>query len=258
MRMRWAAPLLAGALLAAAPAADEWRWLYPAAAPPAANIGADCAACHLAGGAGRLESASLAGLPADYLVAQVRAFRSGQRRAAVPDWGPSVAMAAAVARLGDAEIAAAVQGLAGQRFVSRVKVVESATAPATEARGHVLIAIDGPRQPIAGRIIEVPDDLARYRARDPALTYTAWVPPGSLARGAALAEQHACLECHSSALDGWGPGRSPSYILRQLLAFKSGARADAGAAPMQAVVAELGDADMVDVAAFLAAQPPVE
>lgn len=51
-----------------------------------------CGYCHLPGDDGRAENASLAGLPADYIRAQVAAFAAGTRTAAVPDYLPSQLM----------------------------------------------------------------------------------------------------------------------------------------------------------------------
>jgi cytochrome c553 len=51
-------------------------------------------------------------------------------------------------------------------------------------------------------------------------------------------------------------GRSPSYLLRQLLAFQTGARSGPGAQPMQPVVAHLDIGNMIDVAAFAASLRP--
>ena len=70
------------------PVAD-WR---PGSHPPAPEIvligrpgGANaCGYCHLPGGEGRPENASLAGLPADYIKAQIAAFRSGARKGPSP------------------------------------------------------------------------------------------------------------------------------------------------------------------------------
>ena len=50
-------------------------------------------------------------------------------------------------------------------------------------------------------------------------------------------------------------GHSPSYLLRQLIAFKTGARAASSSAPMQAVVARLELCDMIAVAAYAASLP---
>jgi cytochrome c553 len=217
-----------------------------------------CGFCHLAGGEGRPENASLAGLPEAYIITQTQAFRGASRTSAHAGWSPSVLMTRAVSHATDADIAAAARYFSAQKFASRVTVVETPTVPATRTLGFLLAPTDGPREPIAGRIIEVPDDVVAFESRDPRSRFTAFVPPGSIARGAAVAERVGCVECHSSMMGNWGPGRSPSYILRQLLAFKTGARADGAAAPMLAVVADLPTADMVDVAAWYAAQPVPE
>jgi cytochrome c553 len=215
-----------------------------------------CGFCHLPGGEGRPENASLAGLPAAYIIAQTKAFRSGARHSERADWIPSAAMQRAVAAASDAEIAEAAGYFSQQPFRSRLAVVETATVPATRPLGYILAPVEGPHESIAGRIIEVPDDVEAFENRDSFSRFTAYVPPGSIARGEAVADRIGCLACHDEQLGGWGPGRSPSYILRQLRAFKSNARADADAAPMQAVVEQLSLSDMTDVAAWLAAQPP--
>jgi cytochrome c553 len=241
-------------------AAVDW---YPGrhGTPPAIVLmarppdGFACGFCHLVGGGGRPENASLAGLPEAYIIAQTRAFRDGTRTSIRPGWRPTALMTAAAAHTSEADVAAAAKWFSGQAFVSRVKVVETDTVPATAPLGSILAAIDGPRQTIAGRIIEVPDDPERFELRDPDSRFTAFVPTGSIARGAAVAERLGCLECHSSMLGGWGPGRSPSYIVRQLLAFKTGVRNDASAQPMQEVTAQLSEAEMIDVAAWFANLP---
>ena len=46
-----------------------------------------CALCHLPNGLGHVESASLAGLPADYIIRQFAEFRSGERRIGVGNAG---------------------------------------------------------------------------------------------------------------------------------------------------------------------------
>ena len=48
-----------------------------------------CGYCHLPDGRGRPENASLQGLPADYIVDQVKAFASGARGAASPGYAPT-------------------------------------------------------------------------------------------------------------------------------------------------------------------------
>jgi cytochrome c553 len=211
-----------------------------------------CGFCHLPHGDGRPENASLAGLPEDYIIDQAMAFRSGNRKSASHDWYPSVAMRRTIELTRTPDLAEAARWFSRQPFVSRVKVVESAMVPATAPLGYILAVQPGPREPIDGRLIEVPDDPHAFEKRDPRATFTAWVPPGSIAKGRAIAAEMGCIECHAEQLNGWGPGRSPSYILRQLLAFKTRTRNDAGAEPMQAVVDQLESDQMVAVAAWLA------
>ncbi len=238
-------------------AALDW---FPDPADPSLAIvlkasqpgGYACGFCHLPRGQGRPENAALAGLSVDYIIDQTEAFRSGARRAASPGWVPTDAMRNAIAHASAAEIAEAARWFSRQTFVSRVRVVERAMVPPTAPFGFILAIQPGPLEPIAGRLIEVPDDPAAFELRDPRATFTAFVPPGSIARGRAIAADMGCIECHAEQLNGWGPGRSPSYILRQLLAFQSRARNDAGAEPMQQVADQLDFDQMVAVAAWLA------
>ena len=51
-------------------------------------------------------------------------------------------------------------------------------------------------------------------------------------------------------------GRSPSYLMRQLVDIKNGARAGLGSTQMQAVVANLSEDDMVALVAYAASLPP--
>ncbi|MBV9755366.1 MAG: cytochrome C, partial [Hyphomicrobiales bacterium] len=66
---------------------------HPADHPPMPEVVAHgvppgvraCGACHRAEGTGGPESASLAGLPAEYIVQQVADFKSGARKFSVPE-----------------------------------------------------------------------------------------------------------------------------------------------------------------------------
>lgn len=228
-------------------AADPVPDIVMNAVPPAIYA---CGFCHLPRGQGRPENASVAGLSADYIIAQTMAIRAGTRRAA--GWLPTQGMHDAVQSASPEQIAAAAAWFSRQPFESRVKVVESATVPAIAPLGFIWAVRPGSPEPIAGRIIEVPDDEHVFEKRDPRSTFTAYVPPGSIARGRVVAAELGCIECHAEMMNGWGPGRSPSYILRQLLAFKSRARSGESAEPMQAVVDQLDLAQMVAVTAWMA------
>jgi cytochrome c553 len=51
-------------------------------------------------------------------------------------------------------------------------------------------------------------------------------------------------------------GRSPSYLLRQLIAFSVGARADSAGALMRAVARTLSIDDMIGAAAYVGSIAP--
>jgi cytochrome c553 len=228
-----------------------------------------CAFCHLPNGLGRPENAQIAALPAAYIVRQIADMRSGARRpawAGPPAWGASmyrVAMAAT-----DAEVAEAAAYFAALRPRTHVKVVEAAQIPATRVAGSLYAVVpNGGTEPIGGRLVEVARDHARHERHDDLLDYVAYVPPGSVARGARLATQGpagaatACVTCHGPALRGVGEvpslaGRSPSHMLRQLLAFKAGTRDTPTGQPMRAVAATMSVEDMIAAVAYAASRAP--
>ncbi len=226
-----------------------------------------CAYCHLPDGAGRPENASLAGLPADYIVQQLADMRAGTRRTAVPERAPPAMMFALARAMSDAEINAAAQYFAALKPHNRTRVIESATVPHTRVAGWFLAAdADAPREPIGHRIIEVPSNLERFERRDERILILAYVPPGSIHAGRTLVRTGgagrtmACSACHGPALRGTGmipaiAGRSPSYLVRQLFDIQSGARAGAATQPMQEVVRQLRVDDMISIASYLASLP---
>jgi cytochrome c553 len=148
-----------------------------------------------------------------------------------------------------------------------VQVIEAARVPKTYVAGAMLAKVPGGGdEPIGPRIIEVPVELARAENRDARTPYLAFVPPGSIARGAALVTQDSagktvrCATCHGATLQGLGDvprlvGRSPSYLLRQLYDVQVGARKGSSAL-MQPVVAKLSLDDMIAIAAYLASRAP--
>jgi cytochrome c553 len=151
------------------------------------------------------------------------------------------------------------------KFTSRVRVVEGNVTPrAVEA--HFVWERQGPgTMPLGQRIIEAPDSMERFERRDPRVTFLAYAPAGSISRGSVLAASGgpgglACASCHGTGYRGaLGPplaGRSPTFIARQLLAFRSGARREPEAAPMRQVASGLTDGQIIDLAAYLAAQKP--
>jgi len=108
--------------------------------------------------------------------------------------------------------------------------------------------------------------MARTELRDTRFGFVAYVPPGSIARGAVIASKgtgkaKACEACHGLTLHGAGnipplAGRSPTYIVRQLILFRTGGRANDAAAPMRLEASHLTSQDMIAVAAYAASRKP--
>ena len=225
-----------------------------------------CGFCHLPAGEGRPENAALAGLPRDYIVRQVQDFASGARANVVRGWGPSALMSDLASRATAAESIAAADYFSRLRFTSRVRVVETARVARPTATNFLLVPGAHQRpEPLGQRIVEGPSSLERWERRDPRIAYTAYVPRGSLKRGAILvaggAGFPACASCHGVDLRGGGlgpplAGRSPSYLFRQLYAFRVGARKGPDAAPMQAVTSRMTQPDMIALAAYAASKSP--
>jgi cytochrome c553 len=226
-----------------------------------------CGYCHLPNGLGRPENSSLAGLSAEYIVQQVMDFRSGVRRSSEPASLPINLMIAVSKAVSDADLRVAAEYFAALAPRRWIRVIESEVVPRTHVAGWMLVASE-PRvmEPIGQRIIEMPEDLERTELRDSTSGFIAYVPPGSIARGKALAEGAAgrftaCGVCHGADLKGLGPvpalaGRSPSYLVRQLYDMKHGTRNGSWAALMKPLVAGLTIDDMVAVAAYAASLEP--
>jgi len=228
-----------------------------------------CAYCHLPDGSGRPENAPVAGLPAAYIVQQVRDMASHRRRSA---WNgsylPSDLMNKLAGNATEAEIATAATYFSTLRMPRKVDVVETNRVPAMSAAGWLYVPIaDAGDEPLGERLVEVARDQERHELRDSANGSIAYVPPGSVARGRIIVTTGAngravpCASCHGTDLRGVGlippiAGRSPTYILRQLLAFRSGARSAPAGLPMQQLVAHVELNDMVAIAAYLGTLPP--
>ncbi|HWE47961.1 MAG TPA: c-type cytochrome [Caulobacteraceae bacterium] len=228
---------------------------------------AACGYCHLPGGEGRPENASLAGLPFDYIKAQIAAFRSGDRAGAKPDWLPTALMIPEAKGVSDADLNVVADYFSKLPYQSRFRVVETKDVNRPVASGFLLSPGSGPKEPIGDRILEAPSNPDLFEKRDPQVTFIAYVPEGSVARGKALAmsggpAKQPCSACHGSDLRGGeglpGPplaGRAPVYLFRQLYAFHTGGRKGAAAEPMRLETEKLTQSDMVDLAAYLASQP---
>ncbi|HKU89669.1 MAG TPA: c-type cytochrome [Steroidobacteraceae bacterium] len=252
--------------------APDW---FPAAHGPMPDIVARghkpkiiaCAYCHTPTGQGRPENAALAGLPEAYIKEQLEAFRSGERRSIGPEvYVPSHMMQPLAATLSDEEIDESAKYFAQQKLARRHYVVEGINIPRAEPAFWVYKEVDG-TEDLGERLVEVAPDITRHERRDPKMQYTAYAPPGSLVKGKSLAttgdkgKTQICSTCHLARLEGTDKippiaGRSPTYLLRQLIAFKNGTRTNEAAKQMDAVVEKLELADMVALAAYVGSLYP--
>jgi cytochrome c553 len=226
------------------------------------------------GGLGHPESSGLAGLPADYIVEQVHAYRDGRRKSSV---GNSIMIALAKAATDD-EIRSAADYYTSLKPKPWLRIVEADMVPTTFVGvGNMRFETpDGKKEPIGQRIIELPEDAEKAELRDGHSGFVAYVPKGSIAKGEELAmtggdhvaggkivkgKTVACAVCHGPQLKGLGnvpglAGRSPIYLVRQLYDFKHGARTGKEVALMIPVVIQLTQDDMLNLAAYISSRQP--
>jgi cytochrome c553 len=227
--------------------------------------GRACALCHLPTGDGHPESAGLAGLPADYIVRQMTAFKTGTRNNARS--GVMIAMAQV---LSGEEVKAAAEYYARLKpSAGYNKVAETDTVPKTYVGAGAMrfAAPDGGTEPIGARIIVLPVNEAEAKVRDPHFGFIDNVPVGSIAAGEALATTGGngktvpCSLCHGPDLKGMGgvppiAGRGATYMFRQLSDIKNGMRIGVAVTFMTSVVANLTQSDMIALAAYLESRNP--
>ncbi len=222
-----------------------------------------CALCHYPNGQGRPENGPVAGLSKMYILQQLADFQSGARKSSEPRMGPPAAMAKLAKAMTPEEMNAAADYFSSISYKPWVQVKEAATVPKLKVVGGMFTPDTG-TEPIGARIVEVPENPERTELRDPISGFIAYVPAGTLAKGAALAKGSkttACAACHGADLHGMGPvppiaGRTSSYLTRQLWDFKSGARSGPWSPLMKQIVDKLTDADMIAVAAYVSSQKP--
>jgi cytochrome c553 len=219
-----------------------------------------CGYCHMPQGEGRPENAPLAGLPAKYIVQQVEDFKSGARRGLAPGYAPTDGMIKLAKSLSESDLAAAADYFAALRMTRRTRVVETDRIPKLDVVGWIYASrTEKATEPLGKRLLEITKDVQAHEQRADGLLYVAYVPVGSISRGKVVAK--ICIACHGDKLRGVGlipplAGRSPTYILRQLTAFRTGARAGVTGAPMKPVVAGMNLNSMMDVSAYLGSLPP--
>ncbi len=248
---------------------------HPTAHPPIPEVVAHgrkpdffaCGYCHLPNGQGRPENASLAGLPASYIIRQIAEFHNGDRKSSEPKFLPTANMTDREWKASDQQIVAAANYFSKLERKPWIRVVETNTVPKTHVAGWMLV-VDTPAatESIGQRILETPENLERTELRDDTSGFVAYVPEGSIKRGKVLAaggdcKAPPCAKCHGPGLRGAGnvppiSGRSPSYMVRQLIDFQSGNRHGVLAQQMKKEVAKLSLDDMIALSAFVSSLKP--
>lgn len=219
-----------------------------------------CGFCHLVNGQGRPENASLAGLPAAYIIQQMADFKNGDRKSAEPRMGPPNAMIQDAKAARDEEIKAAAAYFSSFPYKKWIRVVESKDVPKTRIAGSMHVPTEG-TEPLGQRIIEVPEHLERTELRDASSGFVAYVPVGSIKKGESIVKARACGTCHGADLKGLGPvpplaGRSPSYTVRQMFDMQVGVRKGLWSPLMKEAVAKLTIDDMIAIAAYTSSREP--
>ncbi len=229
-----------------------------------------CGLCHLPDGQGRSENATIAGLPVDYIRRQVADFRSGARAAAV-EFSASTRMKDVVIAATDAELAEAAKYFSGVHPHKQYLVVETTEVPRSyQAGGLYARRPGGESEPLGDRMMEISDNIEHHEMRDPMETFTVYVQPGTLAKGRKIAitaradSPTRCATCHGAELRGGlagtaGPpiaGKSPLYLLRQMVGFRTKTRNGPTSAPMQAVMKQLSLGEMIAAAAYAGSRAP--
>jgi len=227
-----------------------------------------CGSCHRSEGTGGPENASLAGLPAAYIVQQMADYKSGARKFSGPQRSPVLLMTAIAKAATDAEMQAAAAYFSSLKPKPLIKVVETDTVPVTQiARVFYMTVEGGGTEPIGRRIVEVPEDVAQFEHRDPRSQFIAYVPNGSIAKGEVLVKTGGpgittpCAGCHGPDLRGIAAipgiaGRSPSYLVRQIYDFQQHSRQGAAGELMAPVVEKLSPDDMIALAAYVSSLKP--
>ena len=228
-----------------------------------------CGSCHLPNGKGRPENAPPAGQPAGYTIQQLRDMRDGKRYTADPRKPNTPTMIALAKAMTEDEMRQSAEYFAAMPWTPWMRVVEADLIPEMHLEpGNMYITVGKqPTEPLAGRIVETPEDA--FQANGVRNTRSGWVvyaPVGSLARGKNLVttgggKTVGCATCHGPDLMGLADipgiaGRSPSYMMRQLWDIKQSTRNGLWAEMMKPVIANLTVDDMTAVVAYLASVTP--
>ena len=224
-----------------------------------------CMQCHLPSGGGHPESASIAGLSADYIVAQMHAFRDGDRQNIRAP--AMIEMSHAISEK-DLREAAVYYSRIPRPKQKWIRVVETSRAPASHvgAGGARFFDKGANTVPVPPDMIYEVAESEQVELRNDHVGFVDYVPMGSLAKGRIVAMGNkgafrTCGSCHGDDYRGHDKaprlaGRSAYYLIRQLADMKAGNRKGKALGEMKDIVPKLSDADILNVAAYMASREP--
>lgn len=219
-----------------------------------------CAACHFPSGNGFPYNAAITGLPASYIIEQVKAFRSGAR------WNKD--MTPEARHVTDADLRKAAAYFSKLRLrAGKTHVVQTTRVPGFHADTWMFVPTRGAgTEPLGERVLEMPKNVTLAKRRDDHVSFIAYVPKGSIKLGHTLVTRGGggilpCASCHGPHLRGTAiapplAGRWPTYLARQLIAFKMGLRTGGRNALMQHEVAQLSLRDVIAAVAYAGSLKP--
>jgi cytochrome c553 len=227
-----------------------------------------CGLCHLVNGKGRPENAPVSGLPVEYFLQQLNDFKNDLRKSADPRKANTNIMVTIAKNMSADEMRAAAEYFGSIPWNTPwIKVVEATTVPTMRTAAGMWMSLENNEtEPIGNRIIEMPvkNEFVELRDYHAEGSFVAYVPPGSVKKGEALATSGAkvtqCAICHGADLQGLGPvpgiaGHSPSYIARQLIDMQHGTRKGPWASLMKPITDKLTSDDIVNVTAYVSSLP---
>jgi cytochrome c553 len=224
-----------------------------------------CALCHLPNGNGHPESASVSGLTVPYIVAQMHAFRDGERTNIRAPAMIEMALDINEKELREAAVYFSRIPKSQQKWI---RVVETSRAPANHpgAGGARFFDKGAETVPVPADMIYEVAEGEEVELRNDHVGFVDYVPMGSLARGRTVAmgnkgAMRTCGSCHGDDYRGHDEaprlaGRSAYYLIRQLADMKAGVRKGNALGKMKDVVGKLSDADILNVAAYMASRAP--
>jgi len=223
-----------------------------------------CMQCHLANGGSHPESAAIAGMPVNYIIEQVHAFRDGER---VDVRTGRMVQASKLATEKEIREAAEYYSAIGPDRQKWVKTVVGDEVPKGPIQfgggGFRYHAPEGGMEPLPpNRVVEVAEKDELVRARDQIDGgFVQYVHAEDLALGEKVAADGKCGTCHGADFKGKGDvprlaNQHSVYLIRQLKDIQIGARKNKNAAIMKPIVDKMSDKEIVAVSAYLASKSP--